>query len=184
MKATKQLMEEHNAILVVLSVMEKIKTKLLNDETINPHHIDEIIDFLRTFADKCHHGKEENLLFPAMERAGIPNQGGPIGVMLYEHTLGRNYIQGMTESLAGYKEKEVSSADLLAKNMNGYIALLTAHIQKENNILFAMADQRLSEKEQDALFVQFEKIELEEIGEGKHEEYHQMINRLRNEYKV
>ena len=58
------------------------------------------IGFLKEFADKCHHGKEEGLLFPAMVAAGIPDKGGPIGVMLAEHTQGRQFIRDMEESLS------------------------------------------------------------------------------------
>jgi len=184
MKATTQLRIEHDAILIILAVTDKIKEQLLQNKAINTEHVELIIDFLKTFADKCHHSKEEKYLFPALEKAGIPNERGPIGVMLYEHTLGRTFIQGMADSLSDYKNNEKNSAELLVKNMAGYIKLLTGHIQKENTILFMLAEQRLSESQQEALFLEFEKIEEEEIGTGKHEEYHKMIKQLKAEYGV
>jgi hemerythrin-like domain-containing protein len=58
------------------------------------------LDFIRHFADECHHFKEEQVLFPAMEEHGIPKEGGPIGMMLIEHEEGRGYVRDMAAAIA------------------------------------------------------------------------------------
>ncbi len=68
------------------------------------------------FADQCHHGKEEDLLFPAMEAAGIPRESGPIGVMLEEHNIGRQYVRGMAEAVSGYRAGETQAGRAFAQN--------------------------------------------------------------------
>src|SRR5271166_4514533 len=98
MKPTEILSGEHRIIEQVLDCLETMAQK-----STTHGHLDEIsarqaIDFFRNFADRCHHGKEETHLFPAMEAKGFPHQGGPTGVMLSEHEQGRAHIRGMAEA--------------------------------------------------------------------------------------
>ena len=139
MQATKQLKEEHKAVKQALKILEKICKKLDKGENVDPKHLDDLLNFLRTFVDKCHHSKEEDVLFPAMEKAGVPNEGGPIGMMLIEHDLGRGFIKGMVEG------KD------FVKNARDYIALLTDHIEKEEGILYMIADMHIPAEEQKKL---------------------------------
>ena len=181
MKATQQLKDEHVGIKLMMEILDRICTKMESGEKINPEHLKKIVEFIRIFADKCHHAKEEDILFPAMENAGIPKQGGPIGVMLMEHDMGRNYVKGMADGLELY-EKNPSSYSKFTENARGYVNLLTNHIEKEDNILYAMADARFSEKEQDIMCDEFEKIEVERIGEGRHEQFHNLLKELKSIY--
>lgn len=176
MKPTEQLREEHNVIKLMLKILEAICGKLENEKDISKEHFEKVIEFIKVFADKCHHGKEEDLLFPAMEQAGIPREGGPIGVMLMEHNMGRDYVKGMSESVLSQDFKR------FIENARGYIGLLEQHINKEDNILYLMADMHLSEMKQKELIQQFEKVERERIGPGKHEEFHQLIHHLKEVY--
>jgi hemerythrin-like domain-containing protein len=178
MKATEDLKQEHEGILLMLNIMEQISA--MNEPNIV--HLAQIIDFIKTFADKCHHGKEEDLLFPKLIEKGIRKENGPIGVMLYEHEQGRKHIKDLSVSFENYKNGDKSAISGIKENLNKYIDLLRNHISKENNVLFKMADEVLSEKEQDSLFEEFEKIEIERIGIGKHEEYHQLLKLLKKEY--
>ena len=95
MSATQQLKDEHEGILLMLRILDKIAAKIEAKGSVDPHHLERIVEFLQVFADRCHHGKEEDLLFPEMEKAGIPREKGPIGVMLMEHDQGRAYVRGM-----------------------------------------------------------------------------------------
>lgn len=182
MSLTEQLKEEHETIKLMLMILEKVCEKLGSKEKINPEHLEKIVEFIKVFADKCHHGKEEDLLFPAMEEAGIPKEGGPIGVMLVEHNMGRNYVKGMSEAVALYKTGDRTVSSKIVENARNYIKLLTPHINKEDNILYLMADMRLSKDKQEELLEKFEKVESELIGAGKHEEFHQLLNNLKQLY--
>lgn len=174
MKATEQLKNEHQAVLLALEILEKICQKLEAGEKVEPKHQTEILEFIKIFVDKCHHGKEEGLLFPVMEKAGIPKEQGPIGMMLAEHDMGRKFVRGMSKNISN-PEKFISSA-------RGYIELLTQHIEKENNVLYEMADTHLSKAKDDELLQAFDQLELERIGSGKHEEFHKMLERLEEIY--
>lgn len=182
MKATEQLKAEHEGIKMMLNILDKICLKLESGEQIDINHLEQILEFFRIFVDRCHHGKEEDLLFPAMEHAGVPKEGGPIGQMLVEHGHGRGYVRGMADALADYKAGNLEAGREIVKNARGYIATLEAHIQKENMVLFSIADSRLSGETQDRLFEEFEQLEEHKIGLGKHEEFHGLLNHLANVY--
>ncbi len=182
MKPTEQLIKEHDSIKVMLKVIEKVSQKLEAGEEINYEHLDSIINFIRIFADKCHHGKEEDLLFSAMEEVGISKERGPLGIMLSEHELGRKYVKGMDGGVARYKKGETKAALQIAENARNYATLLTQHIYKEDNVLYPMADMYLSENKQQELIEEFDKVEREKIGIGKHQELRDILHCLSDIY--
>jgi hemerythrin-like domain-containing protein len=182
MKPTQELSAEHQAILLMIRILEKMSDRLEAGETVEPGHLERAVDFIRVFADKCHHGKEEDLLFPAMEKAGIPRRAGPLGVMLSEHVMGRGFVQSMAEALAGIRQGDRRAGARFAENARNYGALLTQHIFKEDNILYPMADERLSAAQQDELAACFAEVEEKVVGHGKHEEYHRLLKELEAAY--
>ncbi len=182
MKPTDILREEHELILDMLKVVNAACERIDRGETPDAGILASMIDFIRNFADKCHHAKEENLLFPALEKAGIPREGGPVGVMLHEHVLGRDFVKAMDEALGKMKSGDGNAARHFAENARGYTTLLNAHINKENNVLFMMAEQKLGPAEEKELMEGFERVEREEIGEGVHEKYHALLHELRDAY--
>jgi hemerythrin-like domain-containing protein len=176
--ATKVLRHEHEAILKMLGASEEVGRRLEQGERVDQQTLDDLLEFFQLFADRCHHGKEEDLLFPLLEKKGFPRQGGPIGVMLFEHERGRALIRQMAEAAAAYKSGDKSAGIRWAQAGAGYAALLRAHIAKENNVLFAMAERVLRPAEQADLAEGFEKLEVEKMGAGTHERLHAMMDTL------
>ena len=146
--------------------------------------IENIIDIIRNFADGLHHAKEENLFFPALESKGFSAQQGPVAVMLHEHIQGRTFVKGIAENLELYKKGNKAAVTGIYQNMSGYADLLVSHITKENNVLFRMADNTLSENEQKNLLVQFEAIEQNRSSGTRAKDYIIRINDLALFYKV
>lgn len=153
--ATKNLEEDHESILRLIGVMELMTYH--TDPEIDD--LEEVVDLIKNFADGLHHAKEETLLFPLMGERGFPTKQGPIAAMLGEHAQGRNYVKEITENIGHLKEGDLSSLNLIYNNMLGYGDLLRNHISKENNVLFRMADNALSEDDQQSLLKQFKEIE-------------------------
>jgi hemerythrin-like domain-containing protein len=181
MKATQQLRDEHEGVKIMLSILGQVCQQAETTGKLDTEHFEGILEFLKVFVDKCHHGKEEELLFPALVAVGVP-EDGPIAVMLHEHEMGRNYVRAMSTGFAGYMTGDNSSSKYVLQNAHGYISLLRDHIEKENNVLFVMADSLLPEKRQNELFEGFEKIEEDRIGVGKHEEFHGLLKKLSGIY--
>jgi hemerythrin-like domain-containing protein len=182
MNPTEDLIHEHKAIKVMLSIMSKIAEDIKTNKGFDINDIERMIDFLKTFADKCHHGKEETALFPALVIAGIQEENGPIGVMLHEHTIGRGYIKELSKSVENCKIGNEFPDELIADSLTNYVDLLQNHIKKEENILFPLANKVLGEEKQNEIFEQFEKIEEEVVGHGVHEQYHELLNQLKSKY--
>lgn len=180
--ATQELRNEHEGIKVALAVLDRMADQVEAGQSVNLDDVDQIIDFLKTLADRCHHGKEEDLLFPALEKVGVSREQGPIGVMLAEHDHGRAHISAMTDALAGLREGDPRAGTAFATAARGYVRTLGDHIEKENNVLFVMAERQLSPEEHAGLVEGFERIEQERIGPGVHERYHALLDRLARYY--
>ena len=159
----------------VLSILDQMLQSKKGEDALL-RDFSEVVAFLKTFADKCHHGKEEKHLFQALLRKGIRNEGGPVGAMLAEHDQGRGFIAQMSRSL---ENKDIQSFSQAAAQ---YRDLLRSHIGRENNVLFHLADGVLGEQEQDLLFDKFEQHEETVIGHGVHDTLHAMISEWEKEY--
>jgi hemerythrin-like domain-containing protein len=184
MKPTEILMNEHRIIEQVLSCLEKIAQEAKSMGRLDRGHAEEAIEFFRIFADQCHHGKEEDRFFPLAPERGIPQEGGPIGQMLLEHTLGREAIRKMDEAIPAASEGEPSALDAYLGGAREYIDLLRSHIQKEDRVLFPMADRVLSNEDQENLRVAFKEAEKELHDPDTHEKCLEIANRLAKHYGV
>jgi hemerythrin-like domain-containing protein len=181
MNAMDELKNEHRAIECALDILSALAGRIHEPQAVED--AERLLDFFRTFADKCHHGKEEALLFPALEQSGITRQGGPIGVMLAEHDVGRGHIREMAQAIVMLKQgANQPAAEIFGQHARAYVAMLKQHIFKEDNVLFVMAENRLSAAQKQSLLREFERVEKEIIGEGRHETYHQLLENLTNLY--
>ncbi len=179
--ATGILRDEHKAILKMLDALEETAQQIQQGKEVSAETLSGLLEFLRIFADRCHHGKEEECLFPLLEKKGLPHDAGPLAVMLHEHGLGRELIRNMVEASDAVTAGQKGEAHQWARAAMEYAALLRAHISKENDILFVLADQLLSESEQMRMIEAFEDVETNKIGAGTHERLHGLMDRLYGE---
>jgi hemerythrin-like domain-containing protein len=171
MEATNILREEHRVIERVLAALETATDHLLADRSISPTFFLQSAEFIKGFADGRHHKKEEGVLFPAMEAAGIPADGGPIGVMLAEHDEGRRLVASMLALADKMISGDATAKEQLVQATRGYTSLLRAHILKEEGILFPMAEQAIQGVARAEVAEAFDRIEHEETGEGVQEKF-------------
>lgn len=97
------------------------------------------MDFLSNFADGLHHAKEEEVLFPALAERGLPAQQGPVACMLRDHDAGRELRQSMASALP-MLGSDPAAARTLTDRTREYVLLMRFHIQKEDTVLFPLAD--------------------------------------------
>src|SRR5512142_950706 len=143
MEAIEVLMQEHRAIEQVLDALEGFADEVARARRTEKDVLSRYVRFLREFADARHHAKEEGVLFRAMVEHGFPSQGGPIPVMLHEHEEGRALIRVLAshaEQAAPWSDEDLA---LIAEAARQYAALLRLHIQKEDRILYPMAERHL-----------------------------------------
>jgi len=160
------LKNEHRVIERVLDATEKQLSR-----PVDANFYRDAIDFLRNFADGCHHAKEEKELFPVLESAGIPREGGPIGCMLDEHEMGRALIRKIESSIDAASMGDAKATSSLRNAAMAYIRLLRQHIFKEDNVLFVMADKALGPEEQELMRGAFDRADRSNSCSSKHEHY-------------
>jgi hemerythrin-like domain-containing protein len=183
MNAIDELIAEHEAVRITLNILERIVEKANTDiGPINLQHLEQLFDFFTVFVDQCHHGKEEKLLFPALESVGVSREGGPVGVMLKEHQQGRDLVAGMKAAANRYENGDAGALDTLWRVTADYITLLNYHIDKENEVLFKLARKHIPEDQLASIKTGFDRIESERIGVGRHEAFHAMLSELELEY--
>ena len=181
MKATEILMREHELILRGVAVLERMAGRVEAGQAVPAADAQAIIEFIKKFADGCHHAKEEGVLFPAMEAAGMPRSGGPLAVMLTEHDQGRAAVRIMSEAVAAFGSSTDAQASF-ARGALGYAHLLANHIHKENNILFRMADNLIGPSQDAELVRAYDEHEAQVSGPGEHERFHKVIDDLERAY--
>ena len=166
------LEEEHQVILAVLDAMDQRADELAAGGSLDVEFWLLAAEFLENFADRCHHAKEEDLLFPALQRCGIPQEGGPIGVMKHEHVEGRALKERLGSAAARGKREEV------LRSAHALSYLLREHIAKEENVLFYMARQMLDCEKVEEVLRGFSRVEKDVMGEGTHCRYVDVARRL------
>ena len=161
MKPTTILSEEHKHILSVIDALSKERKNLESGKELDKDFFSKAIDFIKNYADKFHHAKEEDILFEELNKNSEEMRCNPIEQMLYEHDLGRGFVKGIEQGL-----KEGNSVKII-ENTRNYIQLLQEHILKEDNILYPMADEALSQEINEMMLNKFKKVEQKSIEENK-----------------
>ncbi len=141
------MMQEHELIVQVLASLQAMTEKLATPDAVPRQDIADFGRFFRDFADRCHHGKEEDRLFVKMVEAGFPRDGGPIAVMLAEHDAGRQEVRGLIQIGNGVGPLALEESARVADYAGQLVPLLYSHIQKENNILYPMAQNTIPPEE-------------------------------------
>ncbi len=172
------LKAEHQVILRVLKVLRRLINRFNAGEGFERESLAQCVEFFRSFADACHHAKEEELLFPTLEAKGIPRDGGPIGCMLEEHRQARVFTAEMGDAIEANKCGSPGAPARFVEAADQYIDLLTNHIYKEDNILFAMGDRVMSDEDQSALREQFCAVGCRKFGGRNREELEQIADAL------
>jgi hemerythrin-like domain-containing protein len=181
---TVQLRREHELVLLVVAAMEREAESLRAGE-VHAATIAQMVGFTRNFTDGCHHGKEEQVLFPWLKDMP-PTPGVPaaprdiVAVMLSEHDAGRQAIRAIAENLPAADTDE-QARTTVADNLAAYARLLRMHIHKENEVLFPLADRLLDEANRERIAAEFERVEQERAGGVTHDDYERLAKQLAGE---
>ena len=181
---TQCLRNEHQIILIVLSCFEIALGRARQSGEISRELFDPFVEFFQGFADRCHHCKEEDRLFPCLERKGIPREGGPIGVMLYEHEQARKHVRAISGALEAADTGDARAIQTILEHGQSYLELLRAHIGKENNVLFEMADQLVQGADLADLVSTYNEAEKEPTYDDTYTKCRAIADRLVDEYGI
>ena len=175
---TDLLYAEHRIIETVLHVVDGLARRARAGEDIDLGDARDAIDFIASFADRCHHGKEEAELFPAMERCGLPRDVGPTAVMRAEHDEGRAHVRAMRTAA----QATPFDAATFARHGGAFVLLLRDHIVKEDQVLFPMAEQMLAPAAKEELRAVFQRVDEHDIGSAERSRCIAIADRLVAKY--
>jgi len=160
MKSIDILVEEHKYIKMVLKEIRRQCIVIVRGGNVDFQLFYSTIDFVRNFADKYHHKKEEDRLFNIMaEQLGLGVESGPIAGMLIEHDLGRSHILDLENALKECEKGNMDAKVDIIANAIGYEQMLLKHIDKEDNAIYKHAERRLSKETLEKLDIEFEAVE-------------------------
>ena len=146
---TQALVTEHRLILRMITLLEKNAPETAAGRYRNWQFYHDGIDFIRNYADRFHHAKEEDVLFTALVANGMPRENSPVAAMLLEHDHGRSFVKAMeaaVEAAVEAAEKgQTGCYGEIAENALAYAELLRGHISREDDILYPLAERVLPE---------------------------------------
>lgn len=153
------LIEEHRQICAVIARITAVLDRAPAPARVSPLPFLELQHFIQRFADGAHHAKEERVLFPLLVAAGLPEDSGPVGCMLQEHVEGRRYAEAMGAAARACLDGDWSRQPELVESARAWCALLTAHIAKEDQVLYPLAMRVLDPEQRAALPAAFRRVD-------------------------
>jgi hemerythrin-like domain-containing protein len=148
---TKALVNEHKLIVRMLAVLERNALRTSRGEYCDYRFYLDAVDFIRNYADRFHHAKEEDILFEALVNNGMPSANSPVAAMLMEHDQGRAYVRAMEEAAKAALAGTTGQDAAIALNAVSYLELLREHIAKEDDILYPLAERLIPEEMRDGI---------------------------------
>lgn len=176
---TRVMVDEHELILRMIALVEHNTALLEGGRFRNWQFFLDAVDFIRNYADRFHHAKEEDVLFVELVKNGMPQKQSPIEAMHMEHDQGRAHVRAMEEAAAKALDGEPGQAAIIAEHARGYAALLRGHIDKENDILYPLAERILPENVRSGMLTAYAAAEAK--TPGLEEKYLQMVEEYENQ---
>lgn len=177
------LKHEHRIIERVLRGLDGVCTRIEGGVQVPAPSLLEIVGFITTFADRYHHRKEEAYLFPALERRGITRDGGPLGVMEYEHQVERELTEDLEQAIELYKEGNGEAAQRFVEAARAYLGLLVGHIEKEDSVLYRIGDEVLEDEDKAALAASFKQADAV-LGDRTLQDYERLASEIEEKWAM
>ncbi len=170
---TRIMTDEHQLILRMISLVEQNTALMEQGRFRNWQFFLDAVDFIRNYADRFHHAKEEDVLFVALVKNGMPEKQSPIEAMHMEHDQGRTFVRAMEAAAERALAGETGQAPVIAENAKGYAELLHDHIDKEDTILYPLAERVLPEEVRPGMLRAYQRAEAR--TPGLEEKYRRLV---------
>lgn len=177
---TRKMIEEHRLILRMIDLLEtRVAATEIGEYSTYTFYLD-AVDFIRMYADKYHHAKEEDILFRALLDNGMPRNNSPVAAMLMEHDMGRGYVKEMEAAAQAAENGDRGRDRVIAETGRNYIALLREHIAKEDDVIYPLSERLLPEKHREAVLREYADAE-RAAGADFEDRYLRLVERYENE---
>jgi hemerythrin-like domain-containing protein len=175
MQARGPLMMEHRLIERMLSVMKRVLSEIESKREVDPVFVDVAVDFIRTYADRTHHGKEEDILFRELKKKPLsPVDLRVMNELIEEHEFGRQTTRALVAANARYRSGDNAALADIAAKVRTLIEFYPKHIEKEDKIFFPAARAYFTDEEDQAMVREFWDFDRKMI----HEKYKSLVEEL------
>ena len=178
MKPRGPLMIEHRLIEKMFELVRKEIKQIEERQQADPVFIDTTVDFVRMYADRTHHGKEEDILFRDLEKKNIAERDKKImQELIDEHVYGRKTVKELVEAKERYIQGQTAALEVILEKLNVLVNFYPEHIEKEDKVFFPATEEYFSKEEQDAMLEEFWEFDKQMI----HEKYRSLVQQLKDE---
>ncbi len=172
-------MIEHRLIEKILNIVSSELDMIKNERKVNPVFIDTIVDFIRIYADRTHHGKEEDILFYRLENKSLANDDKKMmRDLINEHVNARKVVSELVNAKNQYVKGDSGSIDIIIEKLAFLINFYPEHISKEDKIFFPKTEKYFSDAELDDMLKDFWEFDKKMI----HEKYNRLYESLKEKY--
>jgi hemerythrin-like domain-containing protein len=178
MKPRGLLMIEHRLIEKMLKTVEGEIGKIRSSMSVDPIFIDTAVDFIRTYADRTHHGKEEDILFAELGRKNLdPENRRLMEELVREHTQGRECVRALVEAKESFLSGDKGAWETVAEKLQWLAEFYPGHIVKEDRDFFPKTEGYFKSSELEAMLSRFREFDANMI----HEKYKRVVEELTRE---
>ncbi len=170
---TEKMVDEHRHILRMAALLEEQAARVEEGQPVDWDFFLDAVDFVRHYADRFHHAKEEDILFRELVRNGMPAENSPVGAMRLAHDQGRALVRALEEAAKRAKAGDASAGAAVAENARGYVAFIRNHIEKEDRILYPLAERVLPAGGREAMLRDY--LQAVEAAPGGFEERYRLL---------
>ncbi len=169
------LMIEHRLIERLIAQVEAHLESFAAGGRIDPDFVDTAVDFIRTYADRCHHGKEEDILFRELASKPLSDeQRATLDELVDEHQRGRQLVGRLVAANAALRRGDDAAADTIAGVLRELVAFYPAHIEKEDKHFFVPVMEHFDQTEQQTLLAEGHEFDRQLI----HQRYRELVETL------
>jgi hemerythrin-like domain-containing protein len=172
-----ELKHDHYVIQQVVAGMSAVAELLDSGKQVDPSVLADLVQFLRVFADHCHHEKEEQHLFPLLATKANASTTRELRFLEQEHRSAKQLVDRLAKVAAVYVHNPLAVRYRVIDLLQQLVELYPAHIWKEDFLVFPLAQQNLSITEQQELQDKFENVE-REVGEDVHAGFEMLAKKL------
>ncbi len=178
MQARGLLMIEHRLIERMIAVIQNTLEQIESTQVVDPLLVDTVVDFIRMYADRTHHGKEEDILFKELDKRSLSDEDRRImKKLIEEHVFSRRTTQTLVAANGRYRQGDESALEEIVDAFHRLVELYPKHIEKEDKTFFPASRRYFSEDEDKAMLEAFREFDQKMI----HEKYESLIQNLEDQ---
>lgn len=177
---TEILEDEHRLIIRVVNALSVFAQNMEEGWDVEEETFNDLIQFMRVFAEKWHHAKEEDVLFPQLIARGVPATGCPLAQLVSEHKKSNNFVAETVKALEAYRKGDMDAKTAVIQGLRNLSSYYINHIWNEDNMLFPMANRFLKSEDQQVLLREFARID-ERRGTTLHDHLEDFARRIEEE---